>query len=200
MVKTLVNKKQQSSFVIMGILKYSVKMLVPKIMSSNDLKERYFKCIAQIIHLIKLTNDSEFDSMKINLLKAIEARNIDELQYLVLNFEMYPDNDTVIRKKNLEMHMSLIGDSEFNTETSTKLDNKLEISIKEVVSSTRNLKIISPRVIKSESSSNLTILKSDQLKFSVIRNKIKLPFLCLAVDATLNSIQMKRIFINEMTK
>jgi hypothetical protein len=202
-MKNLSKKKQQSGFVILGMIKYSLKLFLPKIINEDNIQNKYLDSIKNIFQFIKNNDDSNFDLLKINLMKAIDIKNWDEIQHLIFNFEYGPEDKIVIDKHNKKI---CLGDTaDFNTESSTKLDNKLELSMnKEVVSSTRNLKVISSSpmsinnvVIKTDSSQKLKVLSSDSLKFVKINKK--LPYLSLAVDITMSAAQIKKLFISEMT-
>jgi hypothetical protein len=120
---------------------------------------------------------------------------------LIFNCEYGPE-DTIIIDQNTNKSLSISDSSNYNTDSSTKLDNKLEISInKDMVTSSRNLNIISPanKEVTVKSKSSLDMLHGDQLKFTkVVRPK--LPFLSLAVDITMSAILIKKLFIKEMKK
>ncbi len=91
-----------------------------------------------------------------------------------------------------------ISSSDFATDSSTKLSNKLEISVTNLPGSTRDLNLISPtsKVQKTESSSNIKILNNDGIKFTNIKSK--LPYISMAVDMTSTATQIKRDFISTM--
>jgi hypothetical protein len=201
-MKTLSKKKQQSGFVILGMVKYSLKIFYQRISNDGKYLSKYLECIKGMVSLIKIDHESNFEVLKVNLMNAIEIKNWDEIQHLVFNFDYGPEEIMTVSKHRKQI---LIGESaDFNTESSTKLDNKLEISIdKHVPSSARNFNIISPlnnSVVKCDFSTNLKMLQNDHLKFTKVNSKIKMPFLNLAVDITMSSVQIKKLFIAEMSK
>jgi hypothetical protein len=204
-MKNLSKKKQQSGFVILGMVKFSLKIFYQKISNDYKLLSKYLDCIKGMVNLIKVDHESNFEVLKVNLLNAMENNNWDEIQHLVFNFDYAPEEVRTVNKHNKQI---IIGESaDFNTESSTKLDNKLEISIhRDTASTTRNLNIISPvnTSVRNDfsSSKNLNTLKNDHIKFSRVNtgSRVKMPFLNLAVDITMSSQQIKKMFINEMTK
>jgi hypothetical protein len=83
-------------------------------------------------------------------------------------------------------------------------DNQLEISIdnNNIVGSSRTLQIVSPtnmRTMSTESLPRVTTINRDNIGFTRVTS-IRLPFLRLAVDITLSALEIKKIFITEMTK
>lgn len=204
-MRNLSKKKQQSGFVILGMVKFSLKIFYQKISSDYKLLSKYLECIKGMVNIIKVDHEPSFEVLKVNLLNAMENTNWDEIQHLVFNFDYAPEEVMTVNKHNKQI---ILGESaEFNTESSTKLDNKLEISIhRDTASTTRNLNIISPVNTSARndfsSTNNLNILKSDHIKFSRVNSgsRIKMPYLNLAVDITMSSQQIKKLFINEMTR
>jgi len=197
-LKVLSLKKQQSVFVLMGMVKYSLKMIFPQIISNEELITKYIEVVRLIFNkIINIENDC-FLIFKSNLIKSIETKNWDEMQHLIFNYEIDETDRMSVRIKSL----SINGVSEFNTSTSTKIDNNLEISVKDVTSqgTSRNFNIVSPTYNDTDasSSSKIKIMKNDNIKFTNIRTK--LPFIILAVDVTISAIQVKKIFMTEMKK
>jgi hypothetical protein len=197
-MKALAKKKQQSGFVILGIVKFSIKIIFPMILNDEGLLNKYLDNIKLIFSDSKFPKSEGFEIFKSNLTKSIETKHWDDVQHLILNYE---SDDISNDKKSSRKSLSIGETADFNTESSTKLDNKLEISVKDAVSSTRNLHIISPvnRIVKSESSANIKMLHNDHIKFTNA-SKVKYPFISLAVDITLTAVQIKRLFIAEMNK
>jgi hypothetical protein len=197
-MKSLCLKKQQSVFVLMGMIKYSLKMIFPKINSDECLLNKYIEVIRLIFNKIINIDNECFLIFKSNLIKSIETANWDEMQHLIFNYEIDEGDKMGVRIKS----MSINGVSEFNTSSSTKIDNKLEISMKDMTTqgSTRNFNIVSPVYNETEasSSSKIKIMKNDNIKFTNLRTKP--PFITLAVDVTISAIQVKKIFITEMKK
>ena len=135
-------------------------------------------------------------------MKALDMRNLDEIQHLIFNFEYGPEDKIEIDKNNKKIWLA--ESTEFNTESSTKLDNKLEISInKESASSTRNLNIVSPinkGSVKVSTESPLKMLHADNLQFLKVKNRIKLPYVNIAVDITMSELEIKKLFLAEMRR
>lgn len=197
-MKVLSLKKQQSVFVLMGMVKYSLKMVFPQIISNEGLLTKYIEVIRLIFNkIINIENDC-FLIFKSNLIKSIETQNWDEMQHLIFNHEIDETDKMSARIKSI----SINGISEFNTSSSTKIDNKLEISVKDISSqsTSRNFNIVTPLYNETDasSSSKIKIMKNDNIKFTNLRTK--LPFITLAVDVTISAIQVKKIFITEMKK
>ena len=199
-IKKLSKKKQQSGFVILGMIKFSLKIIYQKISNDNSLLNKLLECLKNAFNLIKINNQSNFDLLKVSLMNAIETKNWDEMQHYVFNFEYGPEDIVTLNKHNKQI--SLGESADFNTESSTKLDNKLELSMhKELASSTRNLNI-SPMntTVSCEFTQGLKSMQGDDLKFSKINNKHKMSYMSLAVDITMSAVQIKRLFISEMNK
>lgn len=87
----LSKKKKQSSFVIFGIIKYSIKILLPNIESDAQIVESYLDVLKQMIKLLNLKDGEKFKLFKENLLKSIESKNFDDIQHLILNHEISED-------------------------------------------------------------------------------------------------------------
>ncbi len=198
-MKFFSKKKGQSGFVILGIIKFSLKLFYQKIMGDENLLNKHLETIKYMFNLIKINNDRNFDILKGNLMKSIEIRNWDEIQHIIFNFDYGPEEVDLSNKNSKKL--SIVENSDFNTDASTKIDNKLEISInKDVISSTRNLNKDSPinkLSVKTTTPTSFKSFHTDGLKFTKV-SKVKLPSLSLAVDITMTAIQIKKLFINEM--
>ncbi len=113
--------------------------------------------------------------------------------------------DDIKYDKKTKSKKITIGEAEFtNTESSTKIDNKIELTLnnKESVTSTRNLNLYSPASSSSKSVKNdycpkIKLINNDNIQFN---RKTNLPLCRLAVDITLSAIQIKQIFLHEMNK
>jgi hypothetical protein len=199
-MKTLSKKKGQSGFVILGMIKFSLKLFYRKISHDDFLVSKHLETIKTMFNFIKITNDKNFDLLKTNLMKSIEKQNWDDIQHIIFNID-YGAEDVDFSSK-ISKKLS-IESSDFNTESSTKIDNKLEISInKDGISSTRNLNKDSPLnqlTVQKTSTNSFQALKTDGLKFCKV-SRIRLPSLSLAVDITMTACQIKKLFISEMTK
>jgi hypothetical protein len=118
---------------------------------------------------------------------------------MLLNFEC-SSNDNIEMEAKISKKKITITD--YNTESSTKLDNKLEISVGGAVSSTRHFDLISPMSNKSvrntSSNNSLKLLHNDSIKFTKVNNNQKLPLLRIATDVTVSAIQIRQVFISEM--
>jgi hypothetical protein len=199
-MKNLSKKRAQSGFVILGMIKFSLKLFHRKISHDEILVNKHLETIKAMFNLIKITNDKNFDLLKANLMKSIEKQNWDDIQHIIFNIDYGPDDvelsSKILKKLSIES-------SDFNTESSTKIDNKLEISInKEGMSSTRNLNKDSPMnqlTVQKISTNSFQSLKTDGLKFTKV-SRIRLPTLSLAIDITMTAYQIKKLFITEMTK
>jgi hypothetical protein len=180
-------------------------MLLPCL--EHPLSVKYFDTIKFIIETLDSKNqDNTFDKLKKNIITAIDNNQYEEAQHLILNFEY--DLDDIKQKSRAKKVLSIGDPDRVNTEASSKYDNKLEMSFtKDTMGSSRSLKMVSPSHLKSASvstniSSNLSnVIRGDQVGFSRVNSiRIKLPLLRLAVDITMSALEVKKIFINEMTK
>lgn len=200
LTKSLSKKKEQSGFVILGILKYSMKIIFPRLSSEPEWLAKFFDLLRSILDSMKVNNDKSFDLFRHNVFKSIDSKNFDDVAHLILNYDRGSD-DIIVEKRINKKSISIAEMSAFNTESSTKLDNKLEILIKDSASSTRNFQLTSPvsQVVKNDSFCNLKLIHNDQIKFTTLQNK-RLPFLSLGVDISLSAAQIKKIFISEMKK
>lgn len=202
-MKNLHKKKEQSGYVIYNLIKSST-ILFEKIQNDSFLLDKYFEIIKLMLENLKLLDEKnfKFEETKNYLVNLIDDKKYENFIENINNFNFDPD-DITNEKKTLKK-LSLGESSDYNnTDSSTKIE-KLEISIhKDYVSSTRNFNLIS-NYEKSEKSNinnfdiNLDI-KSDHMNYSII-NKTKLPHLKIGVVITLSSLEIKRIFIDEMKK
>ena len=203
-MKSICKKRNQSGFVIIGIIKFSIKMLLPSIENNDIILIKYYETLKIIFDSLKVDKDnSTFELLKKNLINAIDNKQYEEVQHLILNYE-YGLNDIKYDNKAKSKKIT-IGDAEFtNTESSTKIDNKIELTLnnKESVTSTRNLNLYSPasssgKSVKNDFCPNIKLINSDNIQFN---RKTNLPLCRLAVDITLSAIQIKQIFLHEMNK
>lgn len=198
-MRSLSRKKDQTAFVVLGVIKYSLKTLYPKICLNKQLVVYLTEALKYMLDIIKSKGSNSFFILKENILKSLEVKNWEDVSHLISSYECGPD-ELVLEKKN-KKNVSIVESSD--TEASTKIDNKLEITCKEVVgSSIRNFQTPSPmnNMIKMDTSSNLKILQGDNsFKWGMV-NKQRLPYLTLAVDISLSGTQINKYFINEMKK
>jgi hypothetical protein len=198
----LTKKKEQSAYVILNLIKFCIRDFVPQMEKTKEVKlqQFFFMSLKNIFESLKPQKSNEkFEKFQKQVIKALENTDFKETCSIIekcdLDLEDIKFEIRIKHKKKLSL-----GESSYNTEGSTGLGNKLEISIGGGVSSTRNLTLTSPsnKIIKSETSSNLKLIYNDHIKFTKITQK--LPYLSLAVDITLSSTQIKKIFIQEMKK
>ena len=198
----LSEKKLQSSFVIFGLITYSVKILFPKIEHKIKYTDLYLENLRTILNIIPITHDKKSRLFKQNIFKAINSKHFDEVQHIILNHELSEDGK-FFEPKSFRKSIS-IGDVGLDTDNSTSFDNKLEISVREISPTARNLNII-PNLVtkKSEKLSSTTCLKgrlSDNIPFTKITPKRNMPFLYIAIDITTSAEEIKKIFIDEMRR
>jgi hypothetical protein len=155
---------------------------------------------------LKKENDklNNFQDFKTKLNELIKNENFIEFKNLmkINNFEQ---NELINEKKIMKSLM--LDSSEFcNSDSSTKIE-KLELSInKDYSTSTRNFNYSNQKVSSNAYTLGIAInqeIKNDSIKYTNLnqnQNKIKLPHLRLGVVITLNSLEIKRIFIEEMRK
>jgi hypothetical protein len=186
-------KNNQSGFVILGLIKFSIKMLLPKL----DESAKFFESLKGIVETLNSRKqDITFEKFKRNILSSIENGQYEETQHLILNYD-YGLEDIEYRGKGKKV-LSLNDPDRISTESSSK-DNKLEISVNNtIMHSSRSLKIVSPVSLKSASSIELKAISHDHIGFS--RIGIKLPVLRLAVDITMSAHEIRKLFISEMNR
>lgn len=164
---------------------------------------KYLECIKFVLESLKKINDKDnsFEETKSNLINLLDKHKFDEFKDMLFKKKFDPE-DLINEKKQLNK-ISLSDFSEFNnSNSSTKID-KLEISLnKDYTSSTRNFNLISTNKKVVSNTDTLGInqdIKKDQIKFAV-NNQVKLPYIRIGVVITLSSLEIKRIFIEEMKK
>ncbi len=155
---------------------------------------------------LKKENDklNNFQDLKIKLNELIKNGNYEEYKNLIKinNFEQ---NEIINEIKVMKSLM--LDSSEFcNSDSSTKIE-KLELSInKDYSSSTRNFNYSNQKVSSNTYTLGIAFnqeIKNDAIKYTNLNqnpNKTKLPHLRLGVVVPLNSLEIKRIFIEEMKK
>lgn len=159
---------------------------------------------------LKKENDklNNFQDLKLKLNELIKNGSYEEFKNLIKinNFEQ---NEIINEKKHIKSLM--LDSSEFcNSDSSTKIE-KLELSInKDYSSSTRNFNYSNQKVSSNTYTLGIGIainqeIKNDTIQYTNLNQtrsqiKTKLPHLRLGVVVTLNSLEIKRIFIEEMRR
>jgi hypothetical protein len=167
------------------------------------MRQKYSETVKSMLENLKKINDknNSFEELKSKLYDFLEEYKLQEFRDLISknNFDV---EELVNEKKQLKK-ITLAETSELNiSDSSTKID-KLEISLnKEYSSSTRNFNLISPnqKAVSNTDTYGITQdINNDDIKYKII-NRAKLPHLRIGVVITLSSIEIKRIFIEEMRK
>ncbi len=202
-MKNLYKKKDQSGFVVYYMIQSSSKNFLNFIKEDKIIKQKYVDTVRIMLENIKKINDknNNFEEMKTNINNLLEENKFEEFKDLITKANYEPE-ELINEKKNLKK-ISLADTSELNnSDSSTKIE-KLEISLnKDYSSSTRNFNLISSNQKVVSRTDTLGInqdIKSDHINYSMI-NKSKLPHLKIGVVITLSSLEIKRIFIEEMRK
>lgn len=157
---------------------------------------------------LKKENDklNNFEDFKKKIMESIRDKNFEEFKRLLnsTNFE----EDELINEKKTMKRLMLDSSDICHSDSSTKIE-KLELSMnKDYSSSTRNFNCLISTNQKVSSNTTDTIalginsdIKNDTIKYTNLNNNSnKLPHLRLGVVVTLNSLEIKRIFIDEMRK
>jgi len=154
---------------------------------------------------LKKENDklNNFQDLKNKLMELIKDGNYEEFKKLIEinNFE----EDELINEKKVMKRLMLDSSQFCNSDSSTKIE-KLELSInKDYSSSTRNFNYSNQKVSSNTYTLGIDLnqdIKKDSIKYTDLStsNKTRLPHLKLGVVVTLNSLEIKRIFIDEMRK
>lgn len=202
-MKNLYKKKDQSGFVIYYIIQFSANNFFNKIKDDEILKCKYVDSVKSMLEYVKKVNGKgiNFDELKMKITNSLEEKDFEE--YITLINRHNFDSDDLINEKKSLKKISL-GDSSVlsHSDSSTKIE-KLEISMnKDYSSSTRNFNLISPnqKVVSNTDTFGINQeIKNDHINYTII-NKAKLPHLRIGVIITLSSLEIKRIFIDEMRK
>ena len=154
---------------------------------------------------LKKINDKldNFEDFKKKLIELIRQGNYEKFKELIDN-NNFEEDELVNEKKDLKKLM--FRSSEVcHSDSSTKIE-KLELSFNKDYSSIRNFNLISPnqKVVSNTDSTLGGInqeINNDTMKYSIVNNtKKKLPYLRLGVVVALSSLEIKRIFIDEMRR
>jgi hypothetical protein len=193
-MKSLCKKQNQSGYVIIGIIKYMTRSLLPKIDNNDHLKIKYFETLKNILDTLSIEKDDfSFESFKERVLGFINHKNYNDVQKSIMRYEY--DSDYIYNeKKSIKHYYSQI----ISTDYSTKMDKIEYILNRESSESNPNVDLFSPEPIKEEVEMvNLKLLHSDNIQFKNVR-KVRLPYCKIAIDITLSAMQIKQIFMNEM--
>jgi len=202
-MKNISKKKDQSGYVIYYMIQNSTSHFLNLINEDKVMKQKYVECIKNMLENIKKINDinCNFEEMKFKLSSLLEEIKLDEFKDLITKFDFDPE-DLINEKKHLKK-INLGDTSELNnSDISTKID-KLEISLnKDYSSSTRNFYLNSPERKVVNNTDTYAInneISNDHMNYTII-NRAKMPHLKIGVVITLSSLEIKRIFIEEMRK
>lgn len=208
-MKNIHKKKDQSAYVIYGTIQSSAANFIQFLKADKTTKQKYTESVKYMLENIKKTNsnnnNNNFEEIKTKLFNFLRENNLEEFKDLITKSSFAPEELVIEKKKQLKK-ISLGETTEIsNSDSSTKID-KLEASYNKDYSSTsRNFNLISAnnKHVVSSSTDTLGIIqdiRNDSInKYSVI-NKVKLPYLKIGVVITLSSLEIKRLFINEMQK
>lgn len=211
MFKNLSSKNNQSCLLILEMIKFSIKELLPNILDSNDtnLEKKLSEVMIIIFKNLKFSKNIEknLEDKKKLILSYLDSNKLNEFALIIKNFDC--NSEDLIYEKKFNTKISLGENSDFNnTDTSTKIE-KLEITInKESASSARNFNFINQNVKNlhislpyNSSNSNLESINSDCIKYSVVNNlNNKLPIVKLGIVITLSSLEIKKLFIDKMNR
>lgn len=202
-MKNLYKKKDQSGFVIYSMIQFSANSFLDYIKDDKIMRQKYSESIKSMLENIKKTNykNNHFEELKTNLFNFLEENKFEQFKELISENNF--DSEELINEKKQLKKISLGDTSELNnSDSSTKID-KLEISLhKDYSSSTRNFNLISPnqKVVTNTDTYGINQdINNDNINYSII-NRAKLPHLRIGVVITLSSLEIKRIFIEEMRK
>ena len=211
MIKNLSLKNNQSSLLILEMIKFSIKELLQNILDSNDINliKKFSEVMLIIFKNLKFSKnfDKNLEDKKKLIISNLEFNKLNEFAIIVKNF--YFNSEYLIYEKKFQSKISLGENSDFNnTDTSTKIE-KLEITInKESASSARNFNFINQNIKNlhislpyNSSNSNLESINNDCIKYSVVNNlNNKLPIVKLGIVITLSSLEIKKLFIDRMKR
>ena len=211
MIKNLSLKNNQSSLLILEMIKFSIKELLQNILDSNDINliKKFSEVMLIIFKNLKFSKnfDKNLEDKKKLIISNLEFNKLNEFAIIVKNFDC--NSEDLIYEKKFQSKISLGENSDFNnTDTSTKIE-KLEITInKESASSARNFNFINQNIKNlhislpyNSSNSNLESINNDCIKYSVVNNlNNKLPIVKLGIVITLSSLEIKKLFIDRMKR
>jgi len=202
-MKNIYKKKDQSGFVIYSMIQSSANNYINVIKDEKIMRQKYSETVKSMLENIKKINDknNSFEELKSKLYDFLEDHKLEDFRDLISKNNF--DAEELVNEKKQLKKITLAETSELNiSDSSTKID-KLEISLnKEYSSSTRNFNLISPNqkgVSNTDTYGITQDINNDDIKYKII-NRAKLPHLRIGVVITLSSIEIKRIFIEEMRK
>jgi len=202
-MKNLSKKKDQSGFLIYSMIQSSANNYINVIKDEKIMRQKYSETVKSMLENIKKINDknNSFEELKSKLYDFLEDHKLEDFRDLISKNNF--DAEELVNEKKQLKKITLAETSELNiSDSSTKID-KLEISLnKEYSSSTRNFNLISPNqkgVSNTDTYGITQDINNDDIKYKII-NRAKLPHLRIGVVITLSSIEIKRIFIEEMRK
>lgn len=186
------------------MIQSSANSYLNSIQDDKMMRQKYAESVKSMLESIKKINDKndQFEELKTKLFNSLDENKFQQFKDLISESNYDPE-DLVHEKKQLKK-ISLGDTSDLNnSDSSTKID-KLEISLhKDYSSSTRNFNlIISPnqKVVTNTDTYGINHdINNDNINYSII-NRAKLPHLRIGVVITLSSLEIKRIFIEEMRK
>jgi hypothetical protein len=203
-MKNIFRKKDQSAFVIYGMIQSSAANFFIFINVDRIIKQKYLESVKYMLENIKKINDknNNFEEMKSKIFECLDENKLEEFRDLITKTN-FDTEELIIEKKQLKK-ISLGETSELNNSDLSKKMEKIEPTCnKEYSSSTRNFNLNSTN--KKQAVNSIDMLginqeiRNDSIKSSIL-NKEKLPYLKIGVVITLSSLEIKRIFINEMQK
>jgi len=217
-MKNILTKKDQSAFVIYGVIQSSAANFLPYVKDNHITKQKYAESVKYMLESLKKPNNksndkniNNFEGLKTKLFHLLDENKQEEFKDLVTKSNYDPE-DLVIEIKQFQK--IIVGENASdlnNSESSTKIE-KIEASFNKGHSS-RNFNLtasINKHVvigISNNSNSRTDTLGSSQdirndissIKYSNL-DKVKLPYLKIGVVITLSNLEIKRIFIDQMQK
>ncbi len=186
------------------MIQSSAKDFLDLIKNDKIMSQKYAESVKSMLENIKKIDDKNgfFEELKKKLFNNLNENNFEQFKEFLSKNNF--DSDDLIHEKKQLKKISIEETYDLNnSDSSTKID-KLEISLhKDYSSSTRNFNLISPNqkvaVTNVDTYGINQDINNDNIKYSII-NRAKLPHLRIGVVITLSSLEIKRIFIEEMRK
>lgn len=174
-------KPSQSHLSIFGILRYSIKIIYPKISKLPELMSIYLTTINTIISNITFANESQKKNQS-HILKILKDKpiNVKQLFEAINNFE-YNESEL-----NHAHSLIKISHSTVNIHNSSKGGN------------TSSKTLNNGNLWNSTTNINISKLKNDTILFK--KQTIKLPYILFCLEITLSNTQLKQTLIDNMIK
>jgi len=141
-MKNIFRKKDQSAFLIFGMIQSSAANFIIFIKDDRIIKQKYSESVKYMLENIKKINDknNNFEEMKSKIFECLDENKLEEFRDLITKTN-FDTEELIIEKKQLEK-ISLGETSDLNnSDLSTKIEKIGPTFNKEYSSSSRNFNL-----------------------------------------------------------